>query len=242
MRVLFATSEVVPLIKTGGLADVSAALPATLRAMNVDVRLLLPGYQQVFDALADFQLVADFPALADFPSARLLTGALPDGIPLWVIECPELYQRRGDPYQDENGRDWPDNALRFGLLSKIAALLASDDTPLNWKPDVVHCNDWQTGLTPAYLHHAKHPAPSVMTVHNLAFQGLFPASTVAELALPAACFQPDGVEFHGQLSFMKAGLYYANHLTTVSPSYAKEIQTESLTARAARPRRIPCDP
>ena len=228
MRVLFATSEVVPLIKTGGLADVSAALPATLRAMNVDVRLLLPGYQQVFDALADFQLVADFPALADFPSARLLTGALPDGIPLWVIECPELYQRRGDPYQDENGRDWPDNALRFGLLSKIAALLASDDTPLNWKPDVVHCNDWQTGLTPAYLHHAKHPAPSVMTVHNLAFQGLFPASTVAELALPAACFQPDGVEFHGQLSFMKAGLYYANHLTTVSPSYAKEIQTEEL--------------
>ena len=228
MQVLFVTSEVAPLIKTGGLGDISAALPAALRAMGVDVRILLPGYPQALKALPTLQAVADFPALPGFPPARLLTGALPDGIPLWVIECPELYQRGGGPYQDENGLDWSDNAHRFGLLSKIAALLGSADTPLDWQPDVVHCNDWQAGLAPAYLHFAEGAAPCVMTVHNLAFQGVFPSQTVAELALPEACFQPDGAEFYGNLSFMKAGLYYADHITTVSPSYAREIQTAEL--------------
>ncbi len=228
MRVLFATSEAAPLIKTGGLADVSAALTAALHGMGVDVHVLLPGYPQVLKALPSLQTAADFLALPGFPHARLLSGALPDGVPLWVIECPELYQRGGGPYQDEHGDDWQDNAQRFGLLSKIAAVLGSADSPLGWKPDVVHCSDWQTGLAPAYLHFAPGAAPCVMTVHNLAFQGVFPPQTAAQLGLPAECFQPEGVEYYGNLSFMKAGLYYADHLTTVSPSYAEEIQTGAL--------------
>ncbi|CAH1386895.1 glycogen synthase GlgA [Candidatus Nitrotoga sp. M5] len=228
MQVLFATSEVAPLIKTGGLADVSAALTAALHGMGVDIRILLPGYPQVLKALPHLYVATKISMQPGFPAARLLTGSLPNGVPLLVIECAELYERGGGAYQDENGLDWPDNALRFGLLSKIAALLSCADTPLNWKPDIVHCNDWQTGLTPAYLHFSDGAAPCVMTVHNLAFQGIFPSHMVAELGLPAESYQPDGVEFYDNLSFMKAGLYYADHITTVSPSYAKEIQTDAL--------------
>jgi starch synthase len=228
MRVLFVTSEIAPLIKTGGLADVSAALPAALHGMGVDVRVLLPGYPQVLKALPHLQFAARFAGLLGFPEASLLSAVLPDGVPLWVIDCPEMYSRGGGPYQDEQGVDWIDNAQRFGLLSRIAALLGSADTPLEWKPDVVHCNDWQAGLTPVYLHFSHAPAPSVMTVHNLAFQGVFPPQLVAELGLPGKCFQPNGVEFYGSLSFLKGGLYYADHITTVSPSYAEEIQTEAL--------------
>ena len=228
MRVLFATSEAAPLIKTGGLGDVSAALPAALQGMGVDVRMLLPGYSQVLKALPPQQIVADFPALPGFPPARLLSGAMPDGVPLWVIDCPELYLRGGGPYQDEHGHDWLDNAHRFGLLSKITAVLGSADSPLAWKPDVVHCSDWQTGLAPAYLHFALGAAPCVMTIHNLAFQGIFPLHTALELGLPEECLQLEGVEYYGNLSFLKAGLHYADQITTVSPSYAEEIQTEAL--------------
>ncbi len=228
MRVLFVTSEVAPLIKTGGLADVSAALPAALHDMGVDVRVLVPGYPQVLKALPHIKLATRFAGLPEFPDVNLLSGTLPDGVPLWVIDCPEMYSRGGGAYQDEHGVDWFDNAQRFGLLSKVAALLGSADTPLEWKPDVVHCNDWQAGLTPAYLHFLPAPAPSVMTVHNLAFQGVFPSHLVAELGLPGECFQINGVEYYGNLSFLKAGLYYADHITTVSPSYAEEIQTEAL--------------
>ena len=228
MQVLFATSEVAPLIKTGGLADVSAALPAALREIGVDVRILLPGYPSVLKMLAKPQIAAEFPALPGFPPCRLLVAGLPNGVPLFVIECAVLYQRGGGAYQNEKYMDWPDNAERFGLLSKIAALLSCGETPLDWKPDVVHCNDWQTGLTPAYLHFSKNSAASIMTIHNIAFQGIFPAGLVAKLGLPLQSFQPDGVEFFGGLSFMKAGLFYANHITTVSPSYAQEIQTPQL--------------
>ena len=229
MQVLFATSEAAPLIKTGGLADVSAALPAALHNMDVDVRVLLPGYAQVLKALPSLKIIARFAGLPGFPEASLLAGTLPpDGVPLYVIDCPELYLRGGGPYQDEHGVDWTDNALRFGLLSKIAAVLSSADSPLEWKPDVAHCNDWQTALAPAYLHFAGNAAPCVMTVHNLAFQGVFPPHTTAELGLPAECFQPEGAEYYGNLSFLKAGLHYAKHITTVSPSYAEEIQTDAL--------------
>lgn len=228
MRVLFATSEVVPLIKTGGLADVSAALPAALRERGIDVRLLLPGYPQVLKALPHRQLVADLFPVHSFPAACLFASWLPNGVPLFVIECAELFERGGGAYQDENGIDWPDNALRFGMLSWVAAWMGSAGSTLDWKPDLVHCNDWQAGLAPAYLHFADDAAPCVMTVHNLAFQGNFPSYMVVELGLPIDCFQPDGVEFYGNLSFMKAGLYYADHITTVSPSYAREIQTDPL--------------
>jgi starch synthase len=228
LKVLFATSEVAPLIKTGGLADVSSALPAALRAIGVDVRVLVPGYNQVMAKLAQYQVAATFDDLPGFPSARLLSSTMAHDVPLLVLDCPSLYQREGGPYQNVLGHDWPDNALRFGLLSKVAAVLGSSDSPLVWHPDLVHCNDWQTGLTPAYLHFAKDAAPSIIAIHNLAFQGNFPPATVQQLHLPESCYSIDGLEFYGNMSFLKAGLFYADHITTVSPNYAKEIQQEEL--------------
>lgn len=228
LKVLFATSEVAPLIKTGGLADVSGALPAALRSIGVDVRVLVPGYPNVLAQLPQHKVVARFDHWPGFPESRLLSCTMVSGVPLWVLDCPTLYLREGGPYQDMTGHDWPDNALRFGLLSKVAALLAGSDTPLAWHPDILHCNDWQTGLAPAYLHFTAGAVPSVITLHNLAFQGNFPAQTVQELGLPASCFDINGLEFFGQLSFLKAGLFYADHITTVSPNYAREIQQEAL--------------
>jgi len=228
LKVLFATSEVAPLIKTGGLADVSGALPAALRAIGVDVRVLVPGYNQVIEQLAQRQTVAALDDLPGFPLARLLSGTMANGVPLLVLDCPLLYQREGGPYQTAHGQDWADNAMRFGLLSKVAAVLGSDASPLAWHPDLVHCNDWQTGLTPAYLHFAPGAVPSVIAIHNLAFQGNFPPETVQQLHLPASSYGIDGVEFYGNMSFLKAGLFYADHITTVSPNYAAEIQQEPL--------------
>lgn len=226
LKVLFATSEIAPLIKTGGLADVSGALPAALRALGVDVRVLLPGYTPVLAQMSQHEVVATFDTLPGFPPARLLTGDTENDIPLLVLDCPELYQRAGGPYQDTAGQDWGDNARRFALLSRVAAILASVDTPLAWRADILHCNDWQTGLAPAYLHHWHSRTPSVMTIHNMAFQGVFPPHLLEELHLPPSSFGIDGVEYYGNLSFLKAGLYYADHITTVSPNYANEIQHE----------------
>ncbi len=226
LKVLFVTPEVAPLIKTGGLADVSGALPAALRAIGVDARVLVPGYPQVLEQLDQNKVVATFNSLPGSPGARLFSENMPNGTPLLVLDCPSLYQREGGPYQDSKGRDWPDNALRFGLLSRAAALLGSDESPLDWHPDVVHCNDWQTGLTPAWMRFSNATAASVFTIHNLAFQGIFPPETVSDLHLPSSCFGVDGVEYYGKLSFLKAGLSYADHITTVSPNYAKEIQQE----------------
>lgn len=228
LKILFATSEVAPLIKTGGLADVSGALPAALRGIGVDVRVLVPGYPKVLAQLTEQKLMANFDKWPGFPASQLLSSTMVNGVPLLVLDCPELYQREGGPYQDAVGHDWSDNALRFGLLSKVAAVLASSDTPLAWHPDLLHCHDWQTGLAPAYLNFAAGAAPSVITIHNLAFQGNFAAGTVQELGLPPACFDINGAEFYGNLSFLKAGLFYADHITTVSPNYAQEIQQEEL--------------
>ncbi|MER2512033.1 MAG: glycogen/starch synthase, partial [Nitrosomonas ureae] len=144
-----------PLCKTGGLGDVSAALPVALRALHSDVRLLLPGYPQVMTGVKYKYKVAEFNTLSQFPPASLLSARLPlsgtESIPVFVIDCPGLYNREGGPYMDAFGHDWPDNALRFGLLSKIGAILGSDTSPIAWHPHIVHCNDWQSGLTPAYL-------------------------------------------------------------------------------------------
>jgi len=232
-RVLFITSEVLPLCKTGGLGDVSAALPFALRELKVDVRLLLPGYPSVLSGLKYKRKMAEFNLLPHFPPATLLASKLQvhesDSVPVYVIHCPSLYQREGGPYLDDAGHDWPDNALRYGLLSKIGALLASDASPLSWQPDIAHCNDWQSGLTPAYLHfyHQK-KAASLITLHNLAFQGCFPLDMVTKLGLPAESSNVNGVEYYGNMSFIKAGIYYADRISTVSPSYAQEIQNESL--------------
>ncbi len=230
MKILFVTSEVYPLIKTGGLADVSGALPAALKALGQDVRLLIPGYTQVLDKLEDKSLLATFSVFPEQPEVRLLGATMPEsGVPVYVLDAPQYFCRVAGPYQYELGGDWPDNPMRFGMLSKVAALLGSKASPVSWCADIVHCNDWQSGLTPAYLNmtsglHAK----TVMTVHNIVFQGNFNPEWLEPLNLPQSCFDMHGVEFHGHLSFLKAGLHYADRIVTVSPTYAREIQTTEM--------------
>src|SRR5688572_17378147 len=205
-RVLFAAPECAPLTKTGGLGDVAGALPAALRVIGVDVRVLLPAY----GALPGREL---FHAELLGKRIRILESELPSGVPLYLLDCPELYIRNGGPYQTGEGEDWPDNALRFGLLSRVAALLGGAASPLDWRPDVVHCNDWPTALTPLYLQREKDPAASLMTVHNLAFQGLFEPQALAALALPQSDFSMDRLEFYGSISFLKGGLACADAIT-----------------------------
>ncbi len=230
MRILFATSEARPLIKTGGLADVSGALPAALRKIGLDCRLLLPGYPAVLAGIDNAEPVCNLSGLPGGITATLLQAPMPDnGVPLYILVAPELFQREGGPYQDVAGHDHPDNALRFAVFSKAAAILASDgDSPLAWRPQLLHCNDWQTGLAPAYLRLAGQTTPSLMTVHNLAYQGIFPPADLATVELPPESFSMEGVEYYGNLSFLKAGLYYADRLTTVSPTYAEEIRQPAL--------------
>lgn len=237
MQVLFVTSEVYPLIKTGGLADVSGALPKALKSITSftgDIKVLLPGYQAVLSQLEAPKKIATVTVLGQ--QCDLLLDTIPgteskpgsgDGVEIIVIKAPSLYERDGGPYSDKNGVDWPDNALRFAVLSRMASLLSSEATPLPaWQPTLVHCNDWQAGLTPAYMKLVDNSsAKSVFSVHNLAYQGCFDADYITELALPDAHYSIEGYEYYGQLSFLKAGLYYADKLTTVSPTYAQEIQT-----------------
>lgn len=230
MKILFVTSEVHPLIKTGGLADVSAALPAALQALGEDVRLLIPGYTQVLDKLENKRTVASLAVFPGQPEVKLLSAKMPDtGVPVYVIDAPQYYCRVAGPYQYELGGDWPDNAMRFGMLSRVAALMGGAASPVAWRADIVHCNDWQSGLAPAYLQmtpstHAK----SVMNVHNMAFQGNFDRDWLRPLDLPQSCFDMHGVEFNGYLSFLKAGLHYADRIVSVSPTYAREIQTTEM--------------
>jgi starch synthase len=226
VRILFATSEALPFLETGGLADVAYALPAALAALGADIRLLIPGYPAVLDGLGGADTVAELAGLpGQIGSARLLLGRSPTSVPVYAIDCPSLYARPGNPYLGPDGSDWPDNYRRFGALGRVAA-----DWPLrDWRPEIVHGNDWQAGLAPAYLSLAGGNRPAtVFTIHNLAFQGLFPARVLAELGLPPSSFAIDGLEYYGQVGFLKAALWYADALTTVSPSYAEEIQSEPL--------------
>ena len=226
-RVLFVYAEVAPWAKTGGLGDVAAALPAALRAIGVDARVLMPAYPQVRAGLRPARVVAEVQPRGAFPPVRLLAGTTPAGVPLYAVDCPALYARAGDPYRDAAGREWPDNHLRFGLLSKVAAQMALDGLGLDWTPQILHCNDWHAGLAPAYMHFSGAAAVrSVFTIHNMAYQGIFPRDTLEELDLPPRAFAMDGLEFHGKLSFLKAGIQYADAVTTVSPTHAREIQDE----------------
>jgi starch synthase len=229
LRILYATPECAPLVKTGGLGDVAGALPVALRRIGIDARVLLPGYPAVLAALAGVRTAGRIEAVARLPAARLLEAELPQGVPAWIIDCPALYDRDGGPYQDAGGVDWEDNPLRFGLLSHVAARLGSAQSPVAWRAQLVHANDWQTGLAPAYAALTFDGAtPSIITVHNLAFQGVFAPHWVADLGLPAASFAVDGAEYYGGLSFLKAGLFFSNAITTVSPTYAQEIQREAM--------------
>jgi starch synthase len=152
---------------------------------------------------------------------------MPDtDIPVWIVDSPDLYDRRGSPYQDENGNDWVDNAQRFAHLGRVAARLALGEFQPDWKADIVHANDWHAGLTPLFLATTDGARPAtVFTVHNLAFQGLFSRSVMLSIGLPEDLFNPDGIEFHGKISFLKAGIVFSDSITTVSPSYAREILT-----------------
>ena len=226
MNVLFVTSEFAGLAKAGGLGDVSAGLPPALRRLGVDVRVLMPAYRTALAQLPDVAWIGRLPGRGAIPSCRIGETRLPNGITLHLIGAPSLYDRGGTPYCAPDGQDWPDNDLRFGRLSLAAADIASGRGRLGWSPDLLHLHDWPTGLAPAYLRWAGATLPSVMTIHNIAYQGNFPATHCRRLGIPAAAFDINGVEFHGEVSFLKAGVFYADHVTTVSPSYARDITTQ----------------
>ncbi len=227
MRVLHVAAEVYPLVKTGGLADVTAALPPALIGQGADVRLLLPGLPQMLDALEGLRPVLDIGNCFGAMRVRLLLGRMPHtGIEAYVIDSPYLYQRGGGPYQSNDGAEWPDNLQRFALLGWVGAHLAAGDADPTWVPNIVHAHDWHAAMTCAYMaDHVPTQAASVYTIHNLAFQGLFPHHDWARLALSSQFMAPEGLEFHGRLSFMKAGLKFSDKVTTVSPTYAREIAT-----------------
>jgi len=223
IRILAVASEVHPIIKTGGLADVVGALAGGLAAHGVAVTTLVPGYPAVLAALQNPERVA---RLDDcFGGKAILKRDTAAGLDLVVLDAPHLYDRPGNPYTGPDGQDWPDNAERFGALSLTAANVAQG-LVVGLKPDVMHCHDWQAAMAPAYLHYMGGERPrTVTTIHNLAFQGTYPRSMLAKLKLPARAFALDGVEYYGMIGFLKAGLHFSDRITTVSPRYAAEIRT-----------------
>jgi len=227
MRVLHAGAEVFPLVKTGGLADVMGALPQALVAQGADVRLVLPGLPAILRGVVRQRTVCEIGPVFGAARVRLMLGVLEhSGVSAYVVDAPYLYQRAGNPYLDAQGLEWGDNLQRFGLLGWVAAHLASGELDPDWAPQLIHAHDWHAAMCCAYV--AAHPGAvvaTVFTVHNLAYQGLFDASDYGLLGLPARFMAHHALEFHGQLSFMKAGLAYAQRVTTVSPGYAAEIAT-----------------
>ena len=223
-QLLYISSEAYPLIKTGGLADVAGSLPNALLKNDQDVRLLLPAYSDVLGKIKSRKIIAST-TYYNLPVNIIETQLSGTSVIVWLVDCPALFDRPGGPYSDIHGQDWSDNALRFAVFCHAAVDIALNTLSLNWQPDVVHCNDWQTGLVPALLSlHANRPA-TIFTIHNLAYQGIFEQRIFDDLHLPAQLWHMDGVEFYGKFSFIKGGLAYADKITTVSPTYAKEILT-----------------
>jgi starch synthase len=226
VKILFVTAEAHPLVKTGGLADVCGSLPLELQRHGHDVRLVLPAYPQAIERARDLTLVATVtvPCVAD--PVRVLLGTTPDGkVPLYLVDSPAHFNRAGTPYGGPDGRDFPDNAERFAAFCRTATAMALGRADAGWRPDIVHCHDWHTGLIPALLASEVARPATIFTIHNLAYQGLFSYSTFEGLRLPSGLWRPDALEFHGKLSFIKGGLVYSDWLTTVSPTYAEEICT-----------------
>ncbi|MCE0504660.1 glycogen synthase GlgA [Roseivivax sp. GX 12232] len=222
-RVLSVASECVPLIKTGGLADVAGALPGALAPLGVEMRTLLPAYPKVRAALGEgprHELGEVFGG-----PAALIEGQLGEAV-LYALDAPHLFDRPGGPYLDEGGHDFPDNPRRFAALSQVAARLAAEGIG-DWHPEVLHVHDWQAGLAPLYLSQMapKRRVGTLLTIHNIAFQGMAPPSEIGPLGLPEADFGPEGYEFWGQVSALKAGLVWSDRITTVSPTYAEELLT-----------------
>lgn len=222
-KILFVASEVYPLIKTGGLADVSGSLPLALKALGHDVRILMPGYTPAV-AAGRFELVRRLHGQGDI---AILEGKLPGSeVPVWMLAHAQYFGRAGNPYLAADGQPWADNPERFSLFCHVAVEIAMNRLGLHWRPDLVHCNDWQTGLVPALLADEPGRPASVFTIHNLAYQGVFPFETFQKLRLPARFWSADALEFYGQMSFIKGGLRFADRISTVSPTYAEEIQSE----------------
>ena len=226
VRNLHVVPELFPLVKTGGLADVASALPVALANLGADSRIVVPGYSRVLAAGGQLETVWTDSNLFRGGPAALRLGTVPGiGVPVYVLDCPGHFDRPGTPYLAPDGHDWPDNHLRFAGLCWVAARIALGDAG-PWVPEVVHCHDWQAGLVPAYVAHAPGPRPAtVQTVHNMAYQGVFDRHLFGVLGLPRSSLSVDGLEFYGRIGYLKAGLFYADRITTVSRTYAKEIQT-----------------
>jgi starch synthase len=224
VRVLSVAAELYPLIKTGGLADVTGALPIALKAEGIEVRTVVPGYPSVMNSLGSVEGVLHLPQFFGGEARLLRTTSCELG--LFVLDAPHLFARAGNPYLRPDGVDWPDNALRFAALARIAADIGLGAVP-SFVPDIVHAHDWHAALALAYLHYSDQRRPAtVMTVHNLAYQGVFPREMLAAIGLPPESFTVHGVEYYGKIGFLKAGLYFADRITTVSPTYASEILSD----------------
>lgn len=224
MKILSVASEMYPLIKTGGLADVVGALPRALAAHDVEVRTVLPGYPVVLQKIGKTKKVLTIKSLLG-ARAHILEGKV-DEQPVYVVDCPDYFKREGGPYSDYSGHEWSDNWKRFAAFSKAAAVVGEGGLK-DWSPDLVHVHDWQAAMTPAYMRHGASPRkPLVVTIHNLAFQGRFGHEIFHLLDLPETAWSVDGVEYYGGVGYLKAGLVYADAITTVSPTYAEEIKTE----------------
>jgi starch synthase len=221
MNLLFVSSECAPFVKTGGLADVIGALPRALANCDVDVRILLPAYREFAELLKTGTQVLAIRNLFGGPASVVSVQA--DGLDLLLLDAMHLYDRDSGIYQDKSGQDWSDNHLRFGALSFVGAKLASEGIG-GWQPDVVNAHDWQAGLVPAYLSQIKKPVPPcVFTIHNIAFQGRFDSKLRVDLGLDEKLFTQEGIEYFGDISFLKAGIALSDKITTVSPTYANEL-------------------
>lgn len=226
-RIQFVASEIFPMAKTGGLADVAAALPAALARMGADVRLVMPAYEEALDRAKRLRTIGTIDQVLGFENVRILGGQAPDtGLSISFVDIPALYRDGGGIYLHADGSDRDNNAVRFAALSHAAVDIAQGRAGSVWRPNVVHCNDWHTGLVPLLLRGEAGARPAtVFTVHNMAFQGQFPIEQMATLGIPAVAGAHDGLEFYGRGNLLKAGLKFADFLTAVSPTYAREIQT-----------------
>lgn len=225
-RILFAASEIYPLVKTGGLADVACFLPQALRQLGYDIRLVLPAYRSVLEQAPTIATKTEFFIPESRIHCRLLETTLPDtDIPVYLMDAPAMFDRDGTPYQTPDHTDWPDNDERFALFGRAIRLISLGMPGLDWQPALLHCNDWHTGLAPALLSLDSRRPACVFGIHNLAYQGLFANDAFNRLGIAAELNSMQALEFHGQLSFIKGGLVFADHLITVSPRYANEITT-----------------
>ncbi len=228
MRILFATSELYPLIKMGGLGDVSCNLPQALRKQGVDIRIVLPAYRSVMQNVKQYKTISTINVPDIAGDINILETTLPNSpanaeVTLYLVDAPAYFDRDGNVYSSAGGDDWNDNAIRFGLFCKAIVQMAIGAADIEWVPDIIHCNDWPTGLVPALLSFHKNRPATLFTIHNLAYQGVFSEESVKGLGLPNEFWKHEALEYYGNISFIKGGLVYSDYITTVSPTYAEEI-------------------